>query len=185
MDRKIKKKKFTPKRIFTVVGSAGVLSLILYVFIFADNSSKLNVELEKISVAAVFEGPFQEYIPIEGTVEPKTTIRLDAVVGGNVKRRFLEGGVQVEEGDTILKLENRSLEMQYINEQTQTNRLRNEIENTNNTLQQQLFRSRANAINLDFDIDEAKDQYGRNKLLWEDKVISEQDYLIQKGPMIG
>lgn len=180
MDRKIKKKKFTLKRIFTVVGSAGVLSLILYVFVFADNSSKLNVELEKISVAAVTEGPFQEYIPIEGTVEPKTTIRLDAVVGGNVKRRFLEGGVEVMEGDTILKLENRSLEMQYINEQTQTNRLRNEIENTNNTLQQQLFRSRANVINLDFDIDQAKDQYQRNELLWEDKVISEQDFLNSK-----
>ena len=180
MDRKIKKKTFTPKRIITVVGSGGVLFLILYVFVFADNSSKLNVELEKISVATVSEGPFQEYIPIEGTVEPKTTIRLDAVVGGNVKRRFLEGGVQVEEGDTILKLENRALEMQYIGEQTQTNRLRNEIENTNNALQQRLFASRANVINLDFDIDQARDLYQRNEILYKDKVISEQAYLNSK-----
>lgn len=180
MDKKIKKKAFTPKRVLTVVGSAAVLSLILYVFVFADNSSKLNVELEKISVAAVSEGPFQEYIPIEGTVEPKTTIRLDAVVGGNVKRRFLEGGVQVKEGDTILKLENRALEMQYIGEQTQTNRLRNEIENTNNALQQRLFASRASVINLDFDIDQANDLYERNQILWKDKVISEQAYLNSK-----
>jgi len=180
MDRKIKKKKFTPKRIATVVGSAGVLFLILYVFVFADNSSKLNVELDKISVAAVFEGPFQEYIPIEGTVEPKTTIRLDAVVGGNVKRKFLEGGVEVREGDTILKLENSSLEMSYIQQQTQTNRLRNEIENTNNALQQRLFTSRSQVIEIDFNIDQARDLYDRNKILWEDKVISEQDFLNSK-----
>jgi len=154
--------------------------LILYVFVFADNASKLNVDLEKISVAPVIEGPFQEYIPIEGTVQPKTTIFLDAKVGGNVEEKLLEGGVQVQKGDTILKLENRQLEMSYIQEQTNTNRLRNEIENTNNRLQVQLFESKSRVITLDFDIDAAKDQYTRNQQLWKDKVISEQEYLNSK-----
>lgn len=180
MDRKIKKSKFTPKRIITVVGSGAILFLILYVFVFADNSAKLNVELDKISVSAVTEGPFQEYIAIEGTVQPKTTIFLDSKVSGNVEDKFLEGGVQVKKGDTILKLENRGLEMSYIQEQTQTNRLRNDIENTNNRLQQQLFTSRAQVINIDFDIDEAKDLYTRNQQLWDDKVISEQEFLNSK-----
>ncbi len=180
MDRKIKKKTWTAKRIATILGSGGILYLLLYVFVIADNASKLNVELEKISVSAVTEGPFQEYIPIEGNVQPKTTIRLDAVVGGNVQRRFLEGGVRVSKGDTILRLENRSLELNYISQRTTANRLRNEIENTNNQLQQSLFRTRASVINLDFDIDQAKDRYTRNEQLWKDKVISEQDYLDSK-----
>ena len=180
MDRKIKKKTWTTKRIVTILGSGGILYLILYVFVLADNSSKLNVELEKISVAPVVEGPFQEYIPIEGTVQPKTTIFLDAKVGGNVEEKLLEGGVQVQKGDTILKLENRNLEMNYISEQTQTNRLRNDIENTNNQLQQQLFTSRARVITLDFDIDAAQDLYKRNQQLFNDKVISEQEYLNSK-----
>ncbi len=180
MDKKIKKKTWTAKRIITILGSAGVLYLLLYVFVIADNASKLNVELEKISVSEVTEGPFQEYIPIEGNVQPKTTIRLDAIVGGNVERRFLEGGVRVSKGDTILRLENRSLELNYISQRTTANRLRNEIENTNNQLQQSLFRTRASVINLDFDIDEAKDRFTRNEQLWKDKVISEQDYLDSK-----
>ncbi|WP_422354591.1 efflux RND transporter periplasmic adaptor subunit [Roseivirga pacifica] len=180
MDRKIKKSKFTPKRIITVVGSGAILFLILYVFVLADNSSKLNVELDKISVAAVTEGPFQEYIPIEGTVQPKTTIFLDAKVGGNVQEKLLEGGVAVTKGDTILKLENSSLEMSYINQQTQTNRLRNEIENTNNGLQQSLFNSKARVITLDFDIDEAKDQLMRTEQLYKDQVATEQQYLNAK-----
>ncbi|MHA7102092.1 efflux RND transporter periplasmic adaptor subunit [Roseivirga pacifica] len=180
MDRKIKKSKFTPKRIITVVGIGAILFLILYVFVLADNSSKLNVELDKISVAAVTEGPFQEYIPIEGTVQPKTTIFLDAKVGGNVQEKLLEGGVAVTKGDTILKLENSSLEMSYINQQTQTNRLRNEIENTNNGLQQSLFNSKARVITLDFDIDEAKDQLMRTEQLYKDQVATEQQYLNAK-----
>ena len=59
MDRKIKKKTWTAKRIFTILGITGVVTLILYVFIFADKSSKLNVELDKINVATVTEGAFQ------------------------------------------------------------------------------------------------------------------------------
>jgi len=180
MDKKIKKKTFTAKRVITVLGGAGLVFLILYVFVFADKASKLNVDLEKISMATVVEGPFQEYIPIEGEVQPKTTFRLDAKVGGNVQDKFLEGGVEVHKGDTILKLENSQLEMNYITQQTQTNRLRNEIENTNNGLKQSLFRSNAQVITIDFDIDEAKDIYTRNQQLWKDKVISEQEFLNSK-----
>ena len=180
MDRKIKKKTWTAKRIATILGSGGILYLLLYVFVLADNASKLNVELEKISVSEVTEGPFQEYIPIEGNVQPKTTILLDSKVSGNVESKFLEGGVRVMKGDTILKLENSQLEMSYIGQQTTTNRLKNEIEIANNNLQQSLFRSRAQVITIDFDIDEAKDRFTRNEQLWKDKVISEQDYLDAK-----
>lgn len=180
MDRKIKKKKWTAKRIFTILGSAGLVALILYVFVFSSNERKLNVDADKISIEAVTHGAFQEFIPTEGTVQPKTTIRLDAIVGGNVERRFLEGGIEVEKGDTILKLENNDLQMQYIREQTQTNRLQNEIENTNLSLQQRLFTSKSQIINLDYDIDEAKDVYTRNAQLWKDKVVSEQEYLNAK-----
>ncbi|TCL07832.1 HlyD family secretion protein [Roseivirga ehrenbergii] len=180
MDRKIKKKVWTAKRIFTILGITGVVALIAYVFIFADKSSKLNVELDKINVAEVTEGAFQEFIPVEGTVNPKTTIYLDAIVGGNVAEKFLDGGVEVEEGDTILKLENDNLEMNYIREQTQANLLRNDIENTNLSLRQRLFQSKSSIINLDFDIDEARDAYERNQQLWSDKVISEQEFLNSK-----
>ena len=180
MDRKIKKKFWTAKRIFTILGVTAIVALIAYVFLFADKSSKLNVELDKINVALVTEGAFEEYIPVEGTVNPKTTIYLDAIVGGNVAEKFLDGGVQVEKGDTILKLENDNLEMNYIREQTQANLLRNDIENTNLSLRQRLFQSKSAIINLDFDIDEAKDAYERNQKLWADKVISEQEFLNSK-----
>jgi len=180
MDRKIKKKKFTAKRIFTVLGSAGIVVLILYVFVFSSNERKLNVDADKISIEAVTHGAFQEFIPTEGTVQPKATIFLDAIVGGNVEERFLEGGVEVQEGDTILKLQNSQIQLSYINEQTQTNRLRNDIENTNNNLRQALFSSKNTIINLDFNIDAANDLFTRNTQLWNQKVISEQEYLNSK-----
>ena len=97
-----------------------------------------------------------------------------------MQQRFLEGGVQVQKGDTILKLENSEIQLSYIREQTQTNRLRNDIENTNNRLEQALFTSRNAVITLSFDIDAAEDLYQRNQTLWQEKVISEKEFLDSK-----
>lgn len=180
MDRKIKKKIWTTRRIFTFLGGAGIITLILSVFVFGEKGNILVQELDKISVEAVTQGAFQEFIPTEGTVQPKATILLDAVVGGNVAQRFLEGGIAVEKGDTILKLENSEIQLSYIREQTQTNRLRNDIENTNNRLEQALFSSRSAVITLSYDIAAAQDLYERNQILWQQKVISEKEYLDSK-----
>jgi HlyD family secretion protein len=180
MDRKIKRKIWTARRIFTILGGAGIITLILSVFVFGEKGNVLAQEADKISVEAVTQGAFQEFIPTEGTVQPKATILLDAVVGGNVAQRFLEGGVAVEKGDTILKLENSEIQLSYIREQTQTNRLRNDIENTNNRLEQALFSSRSAVITLNYDIAAAQDLYDRSKILWQQKVISEKEYLDSK-----
>ena len=86
MDRKIKKKKLTPKRIIGILFAVGFLAFCFYQFVLGDYSIKLNVQRERITISTVKEGPFQEYIPVIGTVIPKKTIYLDAVEGGRVEK---------------------------------------------------------------------------------------------------
>jgi len=71
MDRKIKKKKLTPKRIVGILFAAGFLGFCFYQFVLGDYSIKLNVQRERLTISTVKEGPFQEYIPVIGTVIPK------------------------------------------------------------------------------------------------------------------
>ncbi|MGK0252116.1 MAG: HlyD family secretion protein, partial [Gammaproteobacteria bacterium] len=66
MDRKIKKKTFTIKKVATWGGGTIFIAFILYSFIFAEGGSKLNVEKEKINIATVVEGEFREFIPVDG-----------------------------------------------------------------------------------------------------------------------
>ncbi|MBV6646745.1 MAG: efflux RND transporter periplasmic adaptor subunit [Cyclobacteriaceae bacterium] len=177
MDRKIKKKKWTIKKIATwSVGGLFVL-FVLYSFVFAEGGSRLNVELEKINVATVKEGEFMETIPVDGTVMPKLTIRLDAIVGGVVEKKYYDGGILVKKGDTILKLSNNDLLQSFVREETQGFILVNNLENTKLSLQRNQFELRRNLIELDFQIDQARDAYERGKPLYEDKIISEQEYL--------
>ncbi len=177
MDRKIKKKKWTLKRILTIGAGAVFLMFVVYSFIFAEGGARLNVELEKINVATVHEGEFMETIPVDGSVMPIKTIRLDAIVGGVVEKKYYEGGILVDEGDTILKLSNNDLVQNFVREETQAFILVNNLENTKLSLQRSQFDLKRQLTQLDYQIDQAKDAYERGEPLFEEKIISEQEYL--------
>ncbi|RED99532.1 efflux RND transporter periplasmic adaptor subunit [Marinoscillum furvescens] len=177
MDRKIKKKKWTLKRILTWGGAGLFLLFILYSFVFADGGSRLNVEREKVNIATVREGEFREFIPVDGSVLPIKTIRLDAIEGGVVERKYYEGGILVDKGDTILKLSNNDLLQNFVREETQAFILVNNLENTKLSLKRNQFDLKRSLIELDYQIDQAKDAYERGKELYKEKIISEQEYL--------
>lgn len=177
MDRKIKKNKWTLKRFLTIGGVALFLSFVAYSFVFAGGGARLKVELEKINVAGVKEGEFMETIPVDGSVLPIKTIRLDAIVGGVVEKKYYEGGILVDEGDTILKLNNDALIQNFVREETQGFILVNSVENTKLGLQRNQFNLRSQLTQLDFQIDQARDAYERGKPLFEEKIISEQEFL--------
>ena len=92
MDRKIKKKKWTIKRVSLYAIGLLFISFVLYSFFFADKRSKLNVDLEKITIAEVKFGVFQDFIPVTGTVLPSTTRYLDAREGGIIQSIDKETG---------------------------------------------------------------------------------------------
>lgn len=177
MDRKIKKSKWTIKRISVIAVSTAFVLFLIYSFALAPGGSKLKVDLEKINVATVHEGEFREFIPVDGNVLPIKTIRLDAIEGGVVERKFNEGGVLIEKGDTILKLSNNNLLQNYVREETQVFRLVNDLENTKLNLRRNQFELQRRLTELDYQIAAARDNLERSEPLFKEKVVSEQEYL--------
>ncbi|MCK5327207.1 MAG: efflux RND transporter periplasmic adaptor subunit, partial [Candidatus Latescibacteria bacterium] len=109
MDRPIEKKKWPPKKIAALSLIGIVLAAALYSLLFRDSRSRLNVDPERITMATVTKGAFQEFIPVTGNVLPIRTIYLDAIEGGRVEKIYLEAGTLVHEGDKILRLGNTNL----------------------------------------------------------------------------
>ncbi|MCK7558869.1 hypothetical protein MKQ70_29365 [Chitinophaga sedimenti] len=116
-----------------------MVCLLAYQLIFADHRSRLNVEKEKITVSTVTKGTFDVYIVVTATVQPLKTIRLDAIEGGYVMQKYLEGGSSVKKGDSILRLDNQRLMMEFVNRETEMYRLINELQNTRLRLKQDRF----------------------------------------------
>ncbi|MGX5818355.1 efflux RND transporter periplasmic adaptor subunit [Chitinophaga lutea] len=180
MDRQLKKKFWTKQRIFLIGGGGVLLLLILWSFIFADKRSKLNVEKDKITISTVSKGSFDEYIVVTAVVHPLKTIRLDAIEGGYVAQKYLDGGSMVKRGDSILRLENQRLMMDFVNRETEMYRLINELQNTRLRLRQDRFALEKALSDLDYQVDQAKDLFDRNQKLFKDKVVAEQEFLRTK-----
>lgn len=173
----IKPKKFWTKQKIALAGlGVALVAFIIYLTFFSDKRSKLNVDAEKITISDVKEGNFDEFIIVQGAVQPLKTIRLDAIVGGYVTQKLVEGGTKVGRGDIILRLENQQLKLNFLQSETEANRLVNDLQNTRQRLRVEKFTLRKTLAELDFQIDQAKDAFERNKKLIKDNVISEAEF---------
>lgn len=185
MDRKIEKKFWNKKRIMMIGGGAVVAMLLLYTLIFADHRATLNVEKDKITISTVKKGTFDVYIAVTAVVMPLKTIRLDAIEGGYVSRKYLDGGSMVKEGDSILRLDNQHMMMDFVNHETEIYRLRNELQNTRLSIRQQDFTMQQTISDIDAKIESAQDLYDRNKQLVEEKIVARQDFNKNKFELEG
>jgi HlyD family secretion protein len=176
MDKQIKKKYWTLKRIATFAGSGLVILFIGYQFIFADRRSKLKVDMEKITVATVKRGVFQEFIPQTGTVEPSRTVYLDAIEGGNIKRIVSESGKLLRKGDVILELTNLNRELTVLQQEASFNESINRAREVKLNIMRNDLDQRQQLALIDNQLNILGPQYQRQKQLYEKKLIAKQDF---------
>ncbi len=176
MDRQIEKKKWTPRKIAGLGGGGLLFLIIVYNLLFGDSSSKLNVEAQKITIAKVEKGPFQEFIPITGSVLPIRTIFLDAIEGGQMEERLIEAGSMVKQGDVILKLTNTTLHIQISSQDALVMEQRNLLTSTRFNLEQNNLRIRRQLIDQEYQIKRLQRQFDRKKELLDRKLISQEEF---------
>lgn len=176
MDRVIEKKYWSRKRILTITGITALAALIFGSFYLTSGESKLNVETDRITVSEIKEGPFQEFIPVNGIVMPVTTIYLDAMEGGRVEEKYVEDGAMMKKDQPILRLSNTDLELQLANEQTAVFDVLTQMQNTKNNAEQNSITRQNQMADVDNALKEAERLYNVNKKLYAQKVIGRQEF---------
>lgn len=176
MDRIIEKKRWTPGRIAVIAGIVMLVILILWVFVFRDNRSRLYVEYNQLSIAAVEKSRFQEFIPVDGIVFPRNTVYIDAVQGGIVEEIYVEDGAILKKGDPILKLSNANMELSYMDQETRMYDAINNLANTRISLEQLKYVRQKEITQLNYEIDRLKTDFGRKEQFHKDKLISEKEF---------
>jgi HlyD family secretion protein len=176
MDRIIEKKRWTPGRIAAIAGIVMLAILILWVFVFRDNRSRLYVEYNQLSIAAVEKSRFQEFIPVDGIVFPRNTVYIDAVQGGIVEEIYVEDGAILKKGDPILRLSNANMELSYMDQETRMYDAINNLANTRISLEQLKYVRQKEITQLNYEIDRLKTDFGRKEQFHKDKLISEKEF---------
>lgn len=176
MDRVLPKKRWTVKKIATIGGIAGIILLFGATFYFTSGKSRVNVNLERITISEIRKGAFQEFIPITGIVLPITTIYLDAAEGGRVEEKFVEDGAIMKKGEPIMRLSNTDLELSLANQETSVFEVLTQLQNTKNNSQQNTIGKLNQMADVDNALREAERVYNLNKQLYKEKAISLQDF---------
>src|SRR5689334_23257195 len=176
MDKQIKKKTWTVKRIATYGGIALFVAFIGYQFIFADRRSHLKIEREKITISDVKRGVFQEFIPQTGVVEPSRTVYLDAVEGGTIKRVVAESGAMLKQGDVILELSNLNRELNVLSQEAALNESITRQRDTRLAITRNDLEQRQTLALIENQLAFLEPQYRREKQLYEKKLISKQQF---------
>jgi HlyD family secretion protein len=181
MDRVIEKKFWNRKKILMITGITAVLGLIAASVYLTSGNSKLNVEADRITVSEIKEGPFQEFIPVNGVVLPVTTIYLDAMEGGRVEEKFVEDGAMMVKGQPILRLSNTDLELQLANQETQVFNVLTQMQISKNNSEQNSITRQNQDADVDNALKEAERLYNVNKKMYEKKAIGLQEYQSSKN----
>lgn len=180
MDRILEKKKginliFTKKAVPYWLGALLVAFIVWLVA--RDDSKKLRVNLDNISVNAVISGQFNDYIRISGQVAPITTIQISPLEGGVVQEIVTEEGSKVKKGDVILILSNENLDMQILNSEADLAEKENILRNTLIQMEQQKLSVEQEKLQLQMDVRRNKRNYEAQKALYDEGLIAKEEYL--------
>ena len=180
MDKVIPKKKGLQKKHFGYLAVGIAVIVLIYMAFFADRTSTYKVEKDKLIIESVTDGQFNDYITVPGTVEPISTIFLDADEGGRVEEKLIEEGSMVKKGEIILRLSNPDLFLNILNSESLLAEKENFLRTTQITMEQEKLAIKRELVGLKYEIERKYRNFQQNETLIKDNLISKEDYLRSK-----
>ncbi len=180
MDKPIEKKKGLRGKHIAWAAGAIAFVVLMYMAFVAERTSTYRVEKDKLIIETVTENVFNDYITVPGTVEPISTIFLDAQEGGRVEEILIEEGSMVREGDIILKLSNPDLYLNILDSEAQLAEKENFLRNTQIAMEQDRLQIKRELLNLKYDIERKTRNYDQNRMLMKDSLISVEEFIRSK-----
>jgi HlyD family secretion protein len=180
MDRIIVDKRLIKPKHWKIIGAVGFLLILILFISTRSNLKSYNTDKDRLQIAEVFEGNFEDYVKINGRVEPISTIYLDAIEGGRVEEIFITEGSMVKKGDVILSLSNNQLNLSILESEAQLAEKSNFLREVILNMEQQKLTTKRELINLEFALKLKKRVYERNKILYNGAHIAKEEFLVSE-----
>jgi HlyD family secretion protein len=173
MDRVVVRKRLD-KRIVIGGAAAAALLLIILFWIFAPRSDSMSVTKDRLTIATVQSGTFDDFLPLRGRVTPLVTVYLDAVEGGRVDQKLVEDGAHVTQGQMLAVLSNAELQLSTLEKQAEVE------QQLNNMRSQELALTQTRNSNLR-DLNQAQTDLAKARRLYQlQKPLAERGFVPMK-----
>lgn len=180
MDRVLEKKKGLQKKHIPYVAGGAALLLILGWLIFGDHSSSLKVDSRTVTIETAHRGQFNDYVQVNGSVLPITTVQISPLESGNVDVKVVEEGAMVKKGDVIVKLANPQLNMEILTSEADLAYQENQLRDTRVSMEQEKLNLQQERLQTEIDVTRAKRKYEQYEALHRENLISNEEYLQAK-----
>jgi len=175
MDRKVAIKKPVWKKPFFIL--VVVITAVAMVLLFNRSAEPtLSVDGTRLTVSQVYQGTFEDFIPIRGRVMPSRTLFLDAVEGGRVERILVEDGMLLEEGDLIVELSNTGLQLSVLENEARVAEQLNTIRTIELNLEQNRLQHKSNLVDIEYQIRLLTRKLEQEAILLAQNSISQTQY---------
>ncbi|MEZ4811161.1 MAG: efflux RND transporter periplasmic adaptor subunit [Allomuricauda sp.] len=180
MDIQLEKKKGLRPKHYGYIAAGLLLLFVGWKMLFGTSLSTYRTDKEKLTIAQVTQGKFDDYITINGYVAPIATIYMDAYEGGRVSEKLIEEGAMVKKGDIILKLENMELYEQILASESNLALKQNDLRSTKLTFDSRQVEGKRSLATAEYDLQRLKRNFEQNEALYKDELISKEEYLLSK-----
>ena len=171
MDRVVVRKRID-KRILIGGAAAGAFLLILLFWLFAPSAGSMTVSRDRLSIATVRSGVFEDFLPVRARVTPLVTVYLDAVEGGRVEKKLVEDGAQVTQGQLLAILSNAELQLSTLEKQAEVEQQLNNMRSQELALTQTRNSNLRDLNQAETDLAKARRQYDLYKPLSDRGFVS-------------
>ena len=179
MDRAIKKKRWTAKRIIWLMVIVGTVISLAWATYNAGNNKVYRMDRDHATIATVTVGQFRDYIPVRGTIEPAKSMQVNIQQGGTVQEIYVEVGDIVKAGDPLVKFSNPDFELQVLDKAGTISEQINRSSETRLQLEQSLRNLKNQLTDIDYQIKIKEREIKRKESLLAKQLISEEEmYLL-------
>ncbi|MDD4115916.1 MAG: HlyD family efflux transporter periplasmic adaptor subunit [Massilibacteroides sp.] len=177
MDIQLEKKKGLRKKHIPYVAGGTLFVVLVGWIVFGDHSSTLKVDSRSVNIGTVTQAEFNDFVRVDGQVQPITVVQLSPEEGGIVQEKVVEEGAQVRKGDIIVCLSNSGLDLQILSAEAELAEKQNFLRNTQVTMEQDKLSNRAEKLQLDLDIQRKLRSFKQQEQLYKENLIAKEEYL--------
>ncbi len=175
MDRRVSGPRFTRQHFIVSAMAALFVAAVGYGYVRFGLQRTLTMDAERVVISPVHSGSFHDYIPITGNVQPRETVYLDAIDGGQVVQLLVDEGAIVISGQPLVRLNNTNLQLQVINSEAQLSEQLNRLNSTKLAFEQSRLAHARELIDMKFQVEQSSQRLKRMQSLVNTGAIKRSD----------
>ncbi|WP_276090633.1 efflux RND transporter periplasmic adaptor subunit [Pedobacter sp. JY14-1] len=177
MDKKIKKKRFSRKRIIMTAGAVFFIGLVAYGYRLSLDKV-YRADVEKLTISKVTYGDFEDVVLLNASVVPLTSVIVSSPEGGTVAEIFTENGATIEKGTPLLRIANPNALSGYTASETGITEQINQLRKLRLDLEQNQRIISQDMMEVENSLRTATRKYRIDSVLFSKKVITLQEFNI-------